>query len=319
MALRISQTYPNRGSAPDARTSRNREGDTDPGSATGNLPPGLIHRARNRRTGRFLVGLGIFGVIATVIGVVVALLLISQTGGTLQSSLEVTAQAVNLAEDTVDVAADSLSVAASSLEQVEATTGASVQTFSKMSDAFDDAAVIVGSDVPGTIEAVRRTTPILIDTAELLSSTLGALSFLGVEVPAEAPAEALRDVDRELIELSASLTSEGALIADIAEDFDGFSDDAELIAADMTEASAALARVEQIVESYRQTSREAVVVIDQAVADLDGQLRLARFMVVVLGLVVLAGQAVPIMLGLRLADDGLFHDVTHAPDPEALR
>lgn len=260
--------------------------------------------SKDRRMGRFLIGLGLFGVVATIIGVVVALILLSQTGETLRSSLEVTAQAVNLAEDTVDVAADSLTVAASSLEQVEATTGASVQTFSKMSDAFDEAALIVGSDIPETIEAVRQTTPVLINTAELLSSTLGALSFLGVDVPAEVPAEALRNVDRELVELSASLSSEGVLIADIAGDFEQFSSDAEVIAADMTVASAALARVGDIVEGYRDTSREAVVVIDQAASDLDGQLRLARIMVVLLGLVVIAGQAVPILLGWRLFDGG---------------
>lgn len=249
-----------------------------------------------------MVGIGIAGIVLAIVAVIVGLTLIAGTDETLSSSLAVTSEAVGLAEDTVDIAAESLAIAATSLEQVEVTTGNSVGTFAKIEKAFTEAAAIVGSDVPETIEAVRRTTPILVDTAELLTSTLGALSFLGVETPVQEPAEALLGVDRELDELSESLAAEGARLADIASDFGAFSEDATIIASGMDDARSSLDRVSAIVDGYRTTSGEAVAVISRARSDLDGQLTLARVLVVLLGLIVVAGQAVPIYLGRRLLE-----------------
>ncbi|MBT8215378.1 MAG: hypothetical protein KJO17_00855 [Acidimicrobiia bacterium] len=285
----------------DSRHSDAIETDNAPGLDP-EVPARAGHREKDRRAGRVMVGIGVLGVLLALAAVAVGLILISSTDDTLTSSLDVTAEAVVLAEDTVDIAAESLAVAATSLEQVEATTGTSVGTFIKIEQAFEDAAVIVGTDVPETLEAVRRTTPILIDTAELLTSTLGALSFLGVEVPAQEPAAALVEVDQELTELSGSLTEEGARLADIASDFGQFSEDAGVIAAGMDDARSSLDRVSGIVDGYRTTSSDAVEVINRARSDLNGQLTLARVLVVLLGLIVIAGQAVPIYLGRRLLD-----------------
>lgn len=255
---------------------------------------------RDVRTGRALQLLGGFGVVAAIVGTVLALVLVGQAGDTLKSSLGISVQAAELAESTVEAAGEGLAVAGSSLEQLELGAGNSVETFTTMSRLFRDAAGVMGDDVPDTVATIRATTPQIGESVALLTSVLEGLAFLGVDAPDLGISDSLEEVDGQLGRLSADFEEQAELLRELAEDLEGFADTAAVVEADLGRAAATLQRVDELVAGYEQASRDAAAVIDVAVARVDGQVRLARILVVVLGLVVVAAQAVPILLGRRL-------------------
>jgi methyl-accepting chemotaxis protein len=168
-----------------------------------------------------------------VIGLVVGLMVIESSTSDLRASLEVSRSAVRTIGDTVDIAAElaeGTTDAMRSASRAAASAGAATRN---AAEGIDGVASFLRQDLPEDIDAIRRALPGAIGAADAIDSTLGALSFVGLDYSPEEPfGESLRRIQSALDELPAEVRAQSealALLAPAAEEVAG---DVEDLAAD---------------------------------------------------------------------------------------
>ncbi len=247
-----------------------------------------------------LVGTGVLGILAATVATIFALTLVRDAGSSLETTLAISADVAVLTDDAVEIAAETVEIAGSSLDQIRDGSGDLVSTFATTSEAFHDASEIVGEDVPNTIREVRVTTNALAQTATSFNDALGSLSILGISPPQIAALDSLSEIDRQLDDLAAKLESEGALIAQVGDDFAAFSATAVVVQGDLERASATLEEVGPLVDGYQKSAQDAADAIEAAAENLDGQLAAASVLTVIFGLILGASQLGLVLVGMAL-------------------
>lgn len=264
-----------------------------------------IHLARNAPLGRLLTGVGIAGLLITVIVVVLGLRLVDRSATTVGNSLDLTADAVRAFDETIVVAADATDVAASGLATITAAVADAEESLAGAGAVVQTTAEAIGGAVPDSIDAIRRTIPTLIQSAELLEGALGALSVLGVEfAPERSPADSLRDVEADLVDVSARLRDSSVRLETVGDDFQDLSAGAGSLSGELRSLTSTLERADALLDGYAETTRRTAVLVDQAGEDLDDQRAEGRLIVLLLGLLIGLGQVVPLALGWWLRRPG---------------
>lgn len=250
--------------------------------------------------GRLLITIGVVGLIATAFGVFFGLRLVDRTSNTISGSLGLTSDAVATIEETITVAADSIAVAADGLDTLTRSVSGTEESFLSAGRLLDETAAAIATDVPDSIDAIRETMPALIRSAEVLDGALGALSIFGVDyAPDTPPADSLRRVETGLADVAERLRSGADQLGTVGESFTGLSEDAVTLTGTLEELSNNLGRADTLLEGYAATAARTAVLVDETVDDLDRQRTDGKLIVVLFGIVLALGQAVPITLGVR--------------------
>lgn len=262
----------------------------------------VMQRSRSSRTaGRWMVGIGILGIVVALVGGIVGWQLVDRMNNVAATSLIVTDDALETIQDTVALADATVDALDSGVVTLTQAVGGAEASLDGIASVLDESLITLGTEVPASIGAIRAAFPSVISTAELLNDTLGALAFLGIDFRPETPfAESLGRIDDSLARLAADLEEQAPGLAAIATDFRTFGDDTAALASDLQVLSDQIGAATLLFDDYASTLDDADELVTQAQADIEGQRTALRLLVVLVSLAVALGQFAPIYIGRRL-------------------
>lgn len=275
---------------------------------------------RPATAGRVLQVIGVVGVVAGLLGLVVGLRLLHLLDDALADSLGVSAQAVDALGASVEVAGDTL-------QALDVTLADTARTTRDLGTSLTDAEAVLRAtaelseqEIAGGLAAVQDTLPALIQVASVIDTTLGALSVLpfGPDYdPAEPFPDSLRALQAELDGMPEALQEQAGLIRDGADSLGTVRNGTGDIADGLDDLHATVADAGTLIEDYAATAGDARDLVTGNQAALDRQLSWARVLVVLLALSFVAGQAVPLGIGWLLRRPGALVAFVRAEGPGA--
>lgn len=255
------------------------------------------HNLVSNRLGRTMGVIGLVGLVAAAVLVALGLRMVDRTGATLARSLELTADAVTTVEETISVADESISVAASGLVTITDAVAGAEQSLNGAGVLLGETGVALADDIPAGIDAIRQTMPALIQSAQVLEDALGALSFLGIDfAPATPPADSLRRVESDLGAISDRLRDASSDLEDLGSGLAGLGAGAADLATELDRLQTTLQRADALLSGYASTTGRTAALVEQTSTELELQRSEGRLVVILLGVVIALGQAVPLTL-----------------------
>lgn len=279
----------------------------------------MIAALDRQLVGRVLVAVGILGAVTSVLGTVVGFRFLHQLGGTLDDSIGVTADAVDALRSTVQLGADTVDAVGRALAETETTTRDLGVALRDAEQALSGVAAVSEGEIAGSLDAVERSLPALIDVAGVIDRTLSRLAALpfGPAYDPDEPFDAsLRAVEREFAGLPDQLRDQADLIRDAGDGLGTVRRGTTRVADDLRTLSATLASASTLVDRYAATADDAATLVSEGHQDLRTNLLVGRVLVVVLGLSLLVSQIVPLGAGwflLRPDDAAAF--LAREPSP----
>lgn len=258
-----------------------------------------------RRFGRVMRAIGLVGILAGISAIVAGLWLLHDLDALLGRSLVLTAESLGTVDASLDVATDSVSVINDGLAQAERTSRGLEGSLNDGADLLDETSRILRGDVASSLESVRRTLPTLIEVGGTIDATLRAVDDLpvGPEYRPEEPFdETLRTLRKDLDGLPEDLRDQADTVKEAGENLREVGVQGQAIAGSISRVRSSLDEAEAVLSEYRTTSGDAKALLEDTTADLGGRLLVLRILVVVLGVIYCAGQALPLYLGHRLAE-----------------
>jgi hypothetical protein len=209
---------------------------------------------------------GVILMLAAVTGTIVAVgagdrqrTAVDDRAGALDRSLQSSEEALRTADDTVALVASVVDQLAGSLVAVEDAVLDSITTIDDAEDALAKLAEIGGDDLPRIVESVEDSMPALIQVADVIDGTLGALSFVGVPYDPEVPFdESLAGVADSIAGLTDQLAQQADLIAGVGTGLGGIADQAGELIVQMGVARVQLADGQALLSQYRATTASAI-------------------------------------------------------------
>lgn len=250
--------------------------------------------------GRIMFAIGAAGAVVSLVAIVVGLRFLSQLETALEASLDVSVRSLTALDSSVALAQDTVVRIEDVLVQTAATSDDVAGAIADASAALEGVADLSEEEIAGSLAAVERSLPALIDVAGVIDRTLGALNRLpfGPDYdPAEPFDDSLRAVQQEIDGLPEGLRDQAALIrtgqASLRDVGDGIGE----MSRDLSEMTAALRTAGTLLGEYASTTEEARRLVTDSDTTLSRQLTAARWLVFGMGLIVFLGQAVPLGVG----------------------
>lgn len=237
-----------------------------------------------RSRGRVISRIGTVGLIGTVLVTATAWLLVGDLFRRLDGTLEVTGSALQSIGVTLDIADEALANLTISLEAVSAVTDQAADSAVTVSDAIEETAVIIGEDLPASIDAIRTAMPGLIEASAVIDSTLSGLAIFGVPYnPAVPLDDAFRDLDQQLAPLPQSLRDNAATIAELVPQAEGFREHSILLATQVELMRTTVENARSVIDGYRLTADRVDLVVRDTTDGLGRSELIARVLVVLVG------------------------------------
>jgi hypothetical protein len=253
--------------------------------------------------GRLLVGLGIIGLLASLGGILIGRSLLAEADLAMQRSLALTGESLEALEASIQVAEETVVLIEGGLEQAEVTTRALVGTVEEGSVLLEATAELTEDRVAGGLEAVDDALPSLIQVAAVIDRTLSALSsvpFGPSYNPDEPFDQSIREIQRSIAGVPEDLREQAVLIRAAGENLGEVAIGTEAIADDLSAIRTGMAGAVDVLGDYTVTAAGASELIADTRDGLGDQVRLARWLITLLGLVIAAGQIIPLALGWSL-------------------
>ena len=255
-----------------------------------------VDTARQPR-GPSIVMLGLVGIVGAVIITVVAWLLIEDLFERFGDSLEVTGEALVSVGATLNVADEALETLTASLETAATATGHAAVSSETVAAAVSETVVIVGEDLPASIEAIRAAMPGLIEASNVIDNTLSGLSLIGVPYNPDVPLdEAFAELDRQLAPLPEGLRQNAEIIANLIPEADGFHQETLTLTDQIEMIRISVVEARSVIDDYQSQTARLDAVVQDAAAGLNQGAFLSRLLVVLGGTL-----AVMAMSGLVVA------------------
>ena len=253
------------------------------------------------RLARLFTTLGVGGLIAAVVAGVLGIAVVLTAANSMERSLEVTASAVNAADETVALAADTIGIVSDSFDTLVPSANLAAVAFFDAATVIAETTVVVTVDVPDALDAVLDAMPAIESAATVVDGALRVLSFVGVDYDPEVPfGAAVAELETALAELPAQLRAQAEPLDALADDFDEFGEATAEISDDLVALQLQLDEAERLLASYSSTAEEATAVV----ADIQSDLKWQRWLMAVVVLLVALGfgaiQVVPLALAERL-------------------
>lgn len=219
--------------------------------------------------------------VASVGGLILGLLLVDSLTEDFEASIDVSQSAIASIGDTIDVVNDLAGGTSAAIEAASQSASSAAETTRDASVGIHNVADFLDSELPEDIEAIQSALPGAIGAADAIDSTLGALSFFGVDYsPEESFGVSLRRVQTALVTLPDEIRSQSETLRSLAPSADDLADDVEGLAQSLEELSDGLSGVDALTDSYAGTVAEAEAAIDQTGSSLDRTILLLRSLVV---------------------------------------
>jgi hypothetical protein len=256
-----------------------------------------------RLAGRALVVVGVLGVVAGLGGIVLGQLLITSADRALRGSLEVSAESVVALQDAIVVAEQTVVLVEGGLGRAEATTADLATTVDDGAGLLRSTADLTEDRLADSLGAFQDSLPGLIAAASVIDTTLSALAnlpFGPTYSPDEPFDDSLRELQRSLAGVPEDLRDQADLIRQTGDSLVEVGVGTSAVAADLGAIRAGLEDALDVLAGSTATATSAAALIGETQEGLAAQLRLARVLVVLLGVTTAAGQLVPLALGWGL-------------------
>ena len=255
-----------------------------------------VDTARQQR-GPFIARLGIIGLIGALAITIVAWILIEDLFERFGDSIEVTGEALVSVGATLDVADEALETLTDGLGTAATATGHAAASSETIAAAVTETVVIVGEDLPASIQAIRDAMPGLIEASNVIDNTLSGLSLIGVPYNPDVPLdEAFVELDRQLAPLPEGLRANAAIIANLIPEADGFFQETVTLTEQIETIRLSVVEARSVIDDYQSQAARLDAVVQDTAAGLDQGALLSRLLVLLGG--TLAAMA---MSGLILA------------------
>lgn len=277
----------------------------DDSSGTATWQDRLRQPDAQRRIGWAMIVIAVVGVIAAVLGMIVAWRLIGSLDQATADTLDVTIDALDSIENTIEVADGTVKATSTALAELET-------TLSTLSVSLDTGGEVVGN----TGQLAETAAPALADA----TATLRQMEAIGSQIDGFLSALAnipfTPDFDQErglgptfarLAEDIEPLDEEFATTARSLENFEGslaeLQTDIDNLVVTVGGVNQELAAGEELLVEYRANVVEARSVARESQSDLRRDQTLLRVLIVLAGSAFAAAQLVPLWLGLNLIAD----------------
>jgi methyl-accepting chemotaxis protein len=172
-----------------------------------------------RTTGIALIGAGLFGLVFSVIGLVVALRTIATLQSALNNELDVVDRALVTTSGGLDIAATSLTRAQTTVGTLRSTLLNTSEAITDTLPSLDTLATLTGTTLPSTIKSTQEALGSARETAKVADSVLGAVSSFNLLSnatynPAVPLNQAIGEVSNSLNDLPPSLATVDAGLRD---------------------------------------------------------------------------------------------------------
>lgn len=272
-----------------------------------------LHDEDVQRFGRIMRAIGIAGVLSGLAAIAVGLWLVQDLDVLLGQSLELTAESITTVDSSLAVATDTVAVVGDGLARAEQTSRGLEGSLVEGADLLNETSRLLRGDIASSLESVQRSMPALIQVGGTIDTTLRAVDQLPVGPqynPEEPFDETLRALQQDLEGLPADLRTQADTVDQAGANLREVGEQGAAIATSLGAVRTSLDEAGEILGEYRSTAGDAQDLLAQTSSDLDRRLLVVRILIVVLGVVFCAGQALPLYLGNRLAstvvpsDDG---------------
>lgn len=189
----------------------------------------------------------------------------------LDQTLAASATALRAADDTVAIVVSSIDQISSGLVAVEDAALESIRTIDDAENAVGKLADISGEDVPRIVEALQEAMPALIQVADVIDGTLGALSIVGVPYDPEVPFdESLTRVAGSIEDLPDQMRAQAVAIGEVAGGLGRIADQGGELIVEIGVARVRLNEGLQLLRSYRETTESAIAAVEAERSALEG-------------------------------------------------
>jgi methyl-accepting chemotaxis protein len=249
-----------------------------------------------------MVTIAAVGVVVALLGTMVAWRLVGELHHTVDDSLLVTNEALATIEDTVVLADAVIADVSAALVTLDATLVRVEQGVGDARPLIDDVGQL-SSDVPQALGQLQRTLAGVGSAAGEIDAVLAQLSALPFGPRFDPQATLSGQIDRlsdDLDPIIDTLETTSADVEQLAASTETLQDDIAALSADVTAISGNLQESARLVTSYRDQATRAATLAADSRADLEGNVRAVRLLIVVAGLLYAASQFVPLWVGAEL-------------------
>jgi hypothetical protein len=253
--------------------------------------------------GRILLAIGIVGIVTSIAAVLVGRALIGELDRALDRSLVLTGDAVAALRASIEVAEQTAALVDDGLVSATETTRELGTTLDEGAELLDSTATLTEERLAGSIEAVEEGLPALIQVAAVIDrtlTTLAALPFGPAYDPGQRFDDSLRQIQASLDGVPDDLREQAELIRGAGANLAEVGAGTEAVADDLQRIQQGLTGSIELLRGYAATATSASELIGDTQRNLGLQVRLARLLVTLLGVVFAAGQIVPLGLGWTL-------------------
>jgi methyl-accepting chemotaxis protein len=184
---------------------------------------------------------------------------VDERSSSLDQALVAGGEALRTADDTVAIVVSIVDQLAGSLAAVEDAALDSISTLDDAENGLNKLAEISGEDLPRIIDSLKEAMPALIQVADVIDGTLGALSFVGVPYDPDVPFdESLSGIADSIDDLPEQVRHQADLIEEVAEGLGGIADQAGQLIIEMGVARLQLLDGIELLNQYRATTATAI-------------------------------------------------------------
>lgn len=255
------------------------------------------------QAGRVMLVIAVLGVLASLVGGIVAWRLVGDLDRGIGQSLELTADALVTVDDSFAIAEDALGILLVGVADAEAAVRSLSASMREGSAALESATQLTGGEVADALESVEQTLPAVQSAARAIDETLAALDALplGLDYSPDRPlAETIGELRDELRDLPDELREQAAQVELMSEELTSATADTEATADSLAALHDRLVDAEGLVADYSLRTGEARSLVDEQGDVLASSAVRARGVVVMLAVVFALGQFVPYHLGTSL-------------------
>lgn len=248
---------------------------------------------------------GVVAVVGSLVGVVVGWVFVGTVGDAVSDTVGVSRRALVSVGETTLVIDEVFDDVAGSLRNVQTTLADTSVTLTSASVITRNLGNVVTDEIPASVDAVRASLPALIDTANVIDSTMRGLSFFGVDYDPDIPLdESIESIDARLAEIPLLLRGQQGTLEAVASDLGEFSSSTLTISDDLATIRVRLADASVVLDGYGSIAADSTDLLDELESDVQSGVQFLRMLLIVVGLGATATQTVAIAAGLAILRAG---------------
>lgn len=230
---------------------------------------------------RFIRGAGYTMFVIGFLVLVGGLVLIQSLTADLRGVVTVTRGAVDTIGETVSVASDLAGGTSDALISASAAADEAAVATALASGGMTELASFLEDELAANVEAIQQALPGAIGAANAIDSTLGALSFFGLDYSPDEPfADSLRRMQSALDELPDGIRKQSEVLARMGPITGDMASHVTTLAGDLGDLTSTFSQMDELSDQYEATVAEAETAVSETEASLGRTVFLLRGIVV---------------------------------------